>query len=94
MTLNAWLQERAREWSAPTLLHRACIVDRFLDFLVQEGSIGSNPLAELRAKYCISGGETILRALTPSEPNRRRWKPCAGCLRFGSVLGRCYAPSC
>ena len=42
-TLEVWLHERGAEWSASTVLHRACIVDRFLDFLVQEGSIASNP---------------------------------------------------
>jgi integrase/recombinase XerD len=61
-TLEAWLHECSAEWSASTVLHRACIVDRFLDFLVQEGSIASNPVAELCAKYCVTGGVTILRA--------------------------------
>ena len=41
-----------RKWSArwrlPTLLHRARIVDRFLDYLVEMGLIASNPVAELR----------------------------------------------
>ena len=85
-TLELWLHERRAEWSAPTLLHRACIVDRFLDFLVQEGSIASNPVAELRTKYCVKGSKTILRALLVLEPNRAletlRQLP-----RFGSVLG-------
>ena len=35
--LEAWLHERAMHWSGSTLLHRARIVNRFLDFLVQEG---------------------------------------------------------
>jgi integrase/recombinase XerD len=38
-TLQIWLRERGTEWSPSTVLHRACIVNRFLDFLVQEGSI-------------------------------------------------------
>ncbi|MFC1610288.1 tyrosine-type recombinase/integrase [Myxococcota bacterium] len=85
-TLEAWLYERRAEWSASTVLHRACIIDRFLDFLVQEGSIASNPVAELRTKYCVKGSETILRALLATEPDRAleavRQLP-----RFGSVLG-------
>jgi integrase/recombinase XerD len=49
--LKAWLRERGAEWSAFTLVHRACIIDRILDFLVREESIASNPVAELRTKY-------------------------------------------
>jgi integrase/recombinase XerD len=85
-TLKSWLQERGAEWSAFTLLHRACIIDRFLDFLVREGSIASNPVAELRTKYLIKGSATILRALLAPEPDRAlealRQLP-----QFGSVLG-------
>jgi integrase/recombinase XerD len=85
-TLEVWLQERRAEWSASTVLHGACIIDRFLDFLVQEGSIASNPVAELGTKYCVQGGETILRALLAPEPDRAlealRQLP-----RFGSALG-------
>ena len=84
--LEAWLRERTAEWAASTVLHRACIVDRFLDFLVREGSIASNPVADLRAEYCVRGSKTILRALLAPEPDRaleaRRQSP-----RFGSVLG-------
>jgi integrase/recombinase XerD len=39
--VEAWLRERAARWSASTLLHRARIVNRFLDFLVQEELIAS-----------------------------------------------------
>lgn len=85
-TLKGWLQERSGEWSALTLLHRACIIDRFLDFLVREGSIASNPVAELRTKYLIKGSATIVRALLAPEPERAlealRQLP-----QFGSVLG-------
>ncbi len=85
-TLEAWLHERGAEWSASTVLHRACIVDRFLNFLVREGSIASNPVTELRTKYCAKGSETILRALLAPEPDKAleavRQLP-----RFGSVLG-------
>jgi integrase/recombinase XerD len=84
-TLKGWLRERAK-WSPFTLLHRACIIDRFLDFLVREGSIASNPVAELRTKYSIKGSATILRALLTPEPERAlealRQLP-----QFGSVLG-------
>ena len=85
-TLETWLRERAAQWAASTVLHRACIANRFLDFLVNEGSITSNPVADLRAEYCVRGSKTILRALLAREPDRalealRRFPP------FGSVLG-------
>ena len=84
--LEAWLRERAAHWPVPTLLHRARIVNRFLDFLVREGSIASNPVADLRAQYCVRCSKPILRALLAPEPDRalealRQFPP------FGSVLG-------
>ena len=84
--LEVWLRERSAEWAASTVLHRACIIDRFLDFLVRDGSIASNPLAELRTSYCVRGSKTILRALLAPQPDRaleagRQLPP------FGSILG-------
>jgi integrase/recombinase XerD len=85
-TLEAWLRERSAEWSASTVLYSGRIVHRFLEFLVREGSINSNPVAELCTKYCVNGRETILRALLAPEPDKAleavRQLP-----RFGSVLG-------
>jgi hypothetical protein len=69
-TLKAWLRERGAEWSAFTLVHRACIIDGILDFLVREESIASNPVAELCTKYSIKGSETIPRALLYPEPEK------------------------
>ena len=51
--LETWLRERAAHWPMSTLLHRAQIVNRFLDFLVHEGSIASNPVTDLCAQYCV-----------------------------------------
>jgi hypothetical protein len=83
--LEAWLRERAAHWPVPMVLHRARIVDRFLDFLVKEGSIAGNPLAELRAEYGVRSSKPILRALLAPQPDRslealRQLPP------FGSVL--------
>ena len=84
--LEAWLRERATHWPMSTLLHRARIVNRFLDFLVQEELIASNPVADLRAQYCVKCSKPILRALLAPEPDRAlevlRQFPS-----FGSVLG-------
>ncbi|PYU95233.1 MAG: integrase [Acidobacteria bacterium] len=84
--LEAWLRERATHWPMSTLLHRARIVNRFLDFLVHEGLIASNPVADLRAEYCVQSSKSILRALiAPNSDGAlealRQFPP------FGSVLG-------
>jgi len=83
---EAWLRKRARYWPESTLLHRARIVNRFLDFLVQEGSIASNPIADLRAEYRVQSSMPIMRALIAPKPDLalealRRLPP------FGSILG-------
>ena len=69
-TLEAWLCERSKHWPASTALHRARIVNRFLDFLVQEGSITSNPVADLRAEYHVKSSKAILRALLAPNPDQ------------------------
>ena len=45
-TLDAWLKEMEKRWRLPTLLNQVCIVDRFLDHLVEIRLIAENlPLA-------------------------------------------------
>ena len=84
--IAAWLRERAAHWPKSTLLHRARIVNHFLDFLVQEGSITSNPVADLRAQYCVKRSTPILRALL--DPNQDRALEAIRQLPpFGSILG-------
>ena len=77
-TLKDWLQERGAEWSAFTLLHRACIIDRFLDFLCAKGRSPA-----IRSRSCEpntdKGSATIVRALSPPSP-KGRWKRCGSCL--------------
>ena len=85
--LETWLRERSTHWPMSTLLHRARIVNRFLDFLVREGLIPSNPVADLRAEYCIQNSKSIIRALIAPNPDRaldalRQPPP------FGSALGQ------
>lgn len=84
--LKAWLRARAAHWPESTLLHRARIVNRFLDFLVREELISSNPVADLCAEYCVKSSQAILRALLTPDPDQalealRQFPP------FGSVLG-------
>jgi site-specific recombinase XerD len=84
--LETWLSEYAAIWARSTLLHRARIVNRFLDFLVREALIISNPIADLRAEYHAKSDQAIVRALLASDPDQalealRQFPP------FGSVLG-------
>jgi hypothetical protein len=84
--VEAWLRERAEHWPVPTLLHRARIVDGFLDYLAQQECIGSNPIADLRAEYGVKSSAAIFRALRAHDPDQelealRQPRP------FASVLG-------
>lgn len=84
--LEAWLRERLAHWRESTVLHRARIVDRFLDFLAHEGSIASNPVADLRTEHNVKQSRPILRALLAPDPDQaleklRQLPP------FGSVVG-------
>jgi len=85
-TLETWLRNRAQCWAHSTVLHRARIVNVFLDFLVQEGWIVCNPIADLRAEYCAKTDKSVIRALLAPDPDQaledlRQLPP------FGSVLG-------
>jgi integrase/recombinase XerD len=85
-TLEDWLRESGAHWHPSTLLHRARIVDRFLDHLVGLGLITNNPIVALRSEYSVKQSRPIWQALTSPTPDHalaalRRPKP------FGSVLG-------
>lgn len=85
-TLEVWVREWGAHRQRSTLLHRACIVDRFLDHLVELKLIASNPIAVLRSELNVKQSRPIWQALASRKPGRalealRRPKP------FGSVLG-------
>lgn len=85
-TLEVWLREWGAHRKRSTLLHRARIVDRFLDQLVEQKLITSNPIAVLRSELNVKQCRPIWQALASPKPNQalaalRRPKP------FGSVLG-------
>ena len=67
-TIESWLHGLASRWPEHYVLHRARVVDRFLDFLASEGSIPSNPLAQLRLNFGQRVGTPIVRALLSSDP--------------------------
>ena len=87
-TIEAWLHNRAKCWPMHLVLHRARIVDRFLDFLASEGSIPANPLEQLRVRYGQRSGAPIIRALlaTDSTQALEAQRPLP---RFACFLGSC-----
>lgn len=84
--LEAWLGETATRWKLSSLLNQACIVDRFLDYLVRNKLIASNPVTDLRNQYNVKQCKPIWRALASSNPDEALaalHRPAP----FGSVLG-------
>lgn len=84
--VEAWLHERTTHWSFHLVLHRARMVDRFLDFLASEGSIPSNPLAQLRVDYSQRFGAPIVRALLAAD-SAQALETLRPLPRFASFLG-------
>lgn len=84
--LEDWLGDMATRWKLSTLLNQVCIVDRFLDYLVQNALIASNPVAELRRRHNIKQNKPIWRALASRDPDAalaELHRPAP----YGSVLG-------
>ena len=84
--IERWLRACAARWSIEPVLHRARIVNRFLDFLASEGSIPINPLAQLRVRYGQRAAAPIVRALLAADPAQalEAQRPMP---RFASFLG-------
>ena len=85
-SLTAWIQNRITVWPLHLVIHRARLVDRFLDYLVSGNHITENPLAKLRAEYRQHSTAPIVRALADPNPvaalEKLRTLP-----PFGSHLG-------
>ena len=83
--VRQWLEERSRQWPLRLVCHRACVVDRFLEWMKCQGATPNNPFAELREQY----GQRIapiVRALVSrdSAAALQRLRPSP---RYGSFLG-------
>jgi len=82
--MEQWLKERSLKWPAHILYHRTSLVERYLQWLQEQGVIASNPFAELHRQY---GPRTtpIVRALVGEDGKTleqlRQLPP------FGSFLG-------
>ncbi len=85
-TIQHWLQDRTRVWPRHLILHRARLVDRFLDWAVEHRKLSVNPLAELRKSYSPHTAP-IIRALLSADPpaELERIRPVP---RFSSHLGQ------
>jgi hypothetical protein len=84
--LVAWLRTLSEHWMATTLLNRARIIERFLEYLLKTGAIASNPVADLCTACNIKRCQPVWRALASHDPEQaladlRQPKP------FGSSLG-------
>jgi integrase/recombinase XerD len=85
-TLEVWLRECESHWQPETRLHRARIVDRFLDHLVELELIASNPIADLRLELSVKQSRPIWQALASRKPDRALAALCRP-KPFGSELG-------
>jgi integrase/recombinase XerD len=85
-TLEVWLREWGAHRQRSTLLHRARIIDRFLDHLVRLKLIESNPIATLRLELSVKQSQPIWRALASRKPDQALAALCRP-KPFGSVLG-------
>ena len=85
-SVTAWLQDRILVWPLHLVMHRARLVDRFLDWLVAGGYIAVNPMADLRAEYRQHSTAPIVRALASPDP-REALQALRTLPPFGSHLG-------
>lgn len=82
--LRAWLQQEIQQSPLKSVVHRTCVIARYLDWCSAAGG-GSHPLAELRAQYGRLLNP-IVRALLEDdyESALQRLRPLPD---WGSVLG-------
>jgi integrase/recombinase XerD len=88
--LVAWVRASSDRWAASTVLHRTRVIDRFLDHLLETGTIDRNPVAALREACNIRQCKPVWRALASHDPNQalaRLHQPKP----FGSALGEMMA---
>jgi integrase/recombinase XerD len=84
--IREWLCDREMGPPAHLVLHRARLVDRFLDWMVATVFLPSNPIADLRKQYAQRTTAPIVRALL-SPDFAGALEALARPPRFGSFLG-------
>jgi integrase/recombinase XerD len=85
-TIRQWLKDRTLAWPFHIVTDRARLVDRFLDWRVSNGTLASNPFADLRMEYGQRTTTPVVRALVNvnSAAALEALRPLP---RFGSFLG-------
>jgi len=85
-TIRQWLKDRALAWPFHIVTDRARLVDRFLDWRVNNRTLANNPFADLRMEYGQRTTTPVVRALLNpnSEAALQALRPLP---RFGSFLG-------
>ena len=85
-TIRQWLKDRTLAWPFHIVTDRARLVDRFLDWRVNNRALTSNPFADLRAEYGQRTTTPVVRALLNPNPEAalEALRPLP---RFGSFLG-------
>jgi integrase len=85
-SIRQWLNDRVLVWSAHLVWDRARLVDRFLDWKVNQDARAMNPFADLRGEYGQRATKPIAQALLSPDAERalEALRPAP---RFGSFLG-------
>jgi site-specific recombinase XerD len=68
--VRRWLQKQLADAPLPLVVHRAQLISRFLDWLVGQKIIRTNPFAELRNTYECRSTAAIARALVNANPRK------------------------
>lgn len=84
--IQSWLRAGDAVSPRSLVIRRAQVVDSFLDWLVEHGSLTTNPFAELRAQCKPRGTRSIVSALLSADPDAalERLRPSP---RYGSRIG-------
>jgi integrase/recombinase XerD len=85
--ISDWLRQIVQAKSLTSAVHRAQMVTRFLDWLVEQHALESNPFRELRQEYCHrKSTAAVVRALV-SENAKTSLIALRGLPAYGSHLG-------
>jgi integrase/recombinase XerD len=62
-TVRQWLNDRIKAWPLHLVTDRARIVDRYLDWMVDQNALANNPFAQLRREYGQRATKPVVQAL-------------------------------
>jgi integrase len=67
-TISAWLRSRSKESPIRAVRQYGHLVNSFLGWLVEQGALACNPIAEARREYCARSTAAVLRAIVHPRP--------------------------